>query len=79
MGLIVILVSVCIMAFLYGKLYLTPRDSSSSPQSEFQPQTASGTAPQTEYQAMHANIDAATAVQMKLNERNQETNTLLNE
>jgi len=78
-GLIVILLSVSIMAFLYTKLYLTPRDRSSSPQSEFQPETASGTAPQTEYQAMHADVDAATAIQTKLNAHNTETNALINE
>ncbi len=78
-GLIVIILSVAIMVLLYVKFYFTPRDMSQTPEAIFQPQTASGTAPVTQYEALHADVDAAKAVQEKLNERNRAINNTLGE
>ena len=77
-GLIVIILSVAIMATLFVKVYFTP--TVQTPEiASFQPNTASGTPPTTEFERMHANVDAANAVRDQLNIKNQETARMLNE
>lgn len=76
-GLIVIILSVAIMASLFVKIYFTPtvQEPTIAP---FQPNTASGTVPTTEYERMHADVDAASAIKNQLNVQNQETARMLN-
>ena len=76
-GLIVIILSVAIMVALFVKVYLTPTAQEPTV-AEFQPNTASGTVPTTEYQRMHADVDAANAIKNQLNVQNQETARILN-
>lgn len=77
-GLIVIILSVAILAILYTKVYFTPTIQEPTVAS-FQPNTASGTVPTTEYQRMHADVDAASAIRNQLNVQNQETARMLND
>lgn len=77
-GLIGIMVSVAIIGFLFAKVYLIPNKQPDEVQ-KFQPNTASGTVPMTEIDQMHADVDAATAVQTKLNAHNKEVNSILGE
>ena len=74
---LVVIVSVAILALLYTKVYLTPKPPP-APDS-FQPMTASGTPATTEMQQMHADVDAAKAIQQKINLHNTETNAALGE
>ena len=76
-GLIVIILSVAIIATLFVKMYFTPTVQEPTVAS-FQPNTASGTVPTTEYQRMHADVDAANALKDQLNVQNQETSRVLN-
>ena len=77
-GLIVVMVSVAIMAMLFVKIYFTPTVQEPTVAS-FQPNTASGTVPTTEYARMHADVDAANAVRDRLNAQNKETARMLDE
>lgn len=72
------MVSVAITAFLFAKVYLTPRQQSQE-ESAIQPMTASGTTPSTGMEQMHADVDAANAVREMLNKQNTETNKILQE
>lgn len=76
-GLIVIILSVAIIATLFVKIYFTPTVQEPVVAS-FQPNTASGTAPTTKYERMHADVDAANAMKDRLNAQNQETTRILN-
>ena len=77
-GLIGIMVSVAIIGLLFAKVYLTPNKQPDEVK-KFQPNTASGTVPVTEIDQMNADVDAATAVQTKLNAHNKEVNSILGE
>ena len=75
-GLLVVILSVAIIATLFVKIYFTPTVQEPVVAS-FQPNTASGTAPTTEYERMHADVGAANALKDQLNARNQETARML--
>ena len=71
-GLVTLLVSVAIIAMVFAGMYLNP-EKVANPNAEFQPMTASGTVPQSGMEQMHADVDAAKAVQEELNHKNKET------
>lgn len=75
LGLIALMVTVAIIGLLYTKTYFTPQPSPTT--DPFQPLSASGTPARTGFGEAHADVDAATAVQKKLNEHNAETNAAL--
>ena len=75
---IVVIVSVAIMGLLYQRIYLTP-DKEDAVISEFQPLSASGTMPTTGIDRLHADVDAAKAVQVMLNQKNSETTKAMGE
>jgi hypothetical protein len=77
-GLVVLMVSVTIVALLFARVYLTPHEMSEE-EKAIQPLSASGTAPSTEIQQMHADVDAANAIREKLNVQNEETNKIMQE
>ena len=77
-GLVTLLVSVAIIAMMFAGMYLNPKKEA-NPNAEFQPMTASGTVPQTGMEQMHADVDAATAVQEELNRKNKETQLEINQ
>ena len=70
-GLVTLIVSVAIIALLFARMYLYPKEE--NPNAEFQPLTASGTVPGTGIEEMHADVDAANAVKVQLNKQNAET------
>lgn len=76
-GLLMIILSIAIISTLFVKIYFTPTVQEPMVAS-FQPNTASGTVPTTEYERMHADVDAATAIKNQLNVQNQETARILN-
>lgn len=73
-----LLVGVTIIALLFAKVYLTPKEQSAEMKAA-QPLTASGTAATTEIEQMHADVDAANATRDLLNKQNQATNAALGE
>ncbi len=77
-GLIGIMVSVAIIGLFFAKVYLTPNKQPDEVK-KFQPNTASGTVPRTEIDQMHADVDAATRVQAKINDHNKEVNGIFGE
>ena len=77
-GLVALLVSVAIIGFLFIKVYLTPRVMTSD-EAAIMPHNASATLERTEIEQMHADVDAAKAVQERLNQHNTETNAVLGE
>ena len=75
-GLIAVLVGVAVMAFVFGKVYLTPKEQSAELKAA-QPMTANGTVPMTEIEQMHADVDAASATRELLNKQNEATNQII--
>lgn len=79
-GLVVLLVSVVIVAFLFVRVYLTPNKTENVDQAGVRQEIhASTTAPTTEVGRLRADIDAANAARDLLNARSKETNALLEE
>ena len=77
-GLIALLVSIAILALLFSKTYFE-KPVESPEMKEIQPLTASGTEAQTNIEQMHADVDAARAIQVKLNQHGEEINAVLGE
>ncbi len=76
-GIIVLVVSLAIIGLLYAKTYFAPK--APPPPDSFLPMTASGTPASTGFEQARAEVDAAKAVQLKLNNHNAETNAALGE
>lgn len=75
-GMIGLMIGVAIMAFLFAKVYLTPKEQPAELKAA-QPLTASGTMPVTEIEQMHADVDAANATRELLNKQNEATNQII--
>ena len=71
-GLVTLLVSVAIIALMFVGMYFNPKKEPNQ-SAEFQPMTASGTVAQSGMEQMHADVDAAKAVQEELNRKNKVT------
>ena len=71
-----LLIGVAIMALLFAKVYLTPKEQPAELKAA-QPLTASGTVPATEIEQMHADVDAANATRDLLNKQNEATNNII--
>ena len=71
-GLIALLISVAIISFMFLDEYVTPRPTANTT-AAYQPLTASGTIPTTGIEQMHADLDAAKALQVELDKKNAET------
>ena len=76
-GLIALMVTALLVALLFVRFYLTPREDAAM--AEVQPTSASGTVPSTEIGKMRADIDAANALKEKLDADNRAVNAALGE
>ncbi len=77
-GMIGLMIGTLIMAILFARVYLTPKEQPSELRA-MQPLSASGTVPTTEIEQMHADVDAANKTRELLNEQNRATNAALGE
>jgi hypothetical protein len=65
-GTVVLLVSVAILAIVWVRWYTAPSPTQPTPESSLQPNMASGSVPVNQLERYRADIDAAKAVQGKV-------------
>lgn len=70
-----VLVITCVMVWIFTSTFFT---KNATIPNEFQPKSANGEVPATEFDRLRADMNAASAVSNTLNIKAQETNAILN-